>query len=261
MRWLLALALVGCGARPVAHTCEREVGGLATQLRRGAIVWFGEMHGTEESPRFVGDAACQAAKVGHVQLGLEIPHRETALVEQYLRSKGSADDRDALLAGAFWRQHDGRSSRAMADLIERVRVLRGAGAKIDLVLFDGPGNPRDEAMAKLVMKLRDPQAIFVALSGNVHSRRTKGTRWDPELVPTVAHLVAANLPVTTFNVSAAGGTIWACMATDDHEPECREHPNNHDGDGTPWTLGPPRDPAHDGVYFVGATKASFPATR
>jgi hypothetical protein len=138
-------------------------------------------------------------------------------------------------------------------------VLRAAGAPIDIVLYDDPKQGRDEAMAKLVIKLRDPKAIFVALSGNVHSRRKKGTRWDPELVPTVAHLVAAKLPVTTFNVSAAGGTMWACMSGPDEEPQCGEHPNDDRGPGTPWTLGPPTDDAHDGVYFVGATKASFPA--
>lgn len=262
MRLLLVLALAACGGKqPKQHACERPVAGLDAYAKRGAIVWFGEMHGTEESPRFVGDAACQAAKVARVQLGLEIPYGEQPSFDRYLKSKGSEADRKALLDGAFWQQPDGRSSDAMVALVERVRVLRAAGAPIDLVLYDDPIAGRDEAMAKRVMKLRDPEAIFVALSGNVHSRRTKGTRWAPELVPTVAHLVAAKLPVTTFNVSANGGTLWACMSTDDHEPVCGEHPNSNDGDGTPWTLGPARDAAHDGAYFVGATKASYPAKR
>lgn len=273
MKWLLILALVACGGRHVKqHTCDKPIGGLASYLKPGAIVWFGEMHGTEESPRFVGDAACLAAKVAHVQLGLEIPHAEQPAFDRYLKSKGSDADRAALIAGPFWQQADGRSSKAMVALVERVRVLRAAGAPIDVVLYDDPPKMerdgftparevvgRDEAMAKMVMKLRDPKSIFVALSGNVHSRRTKGTPWDPNLVPTVAHLVVAKLPVTTFNVSSAGGTMWVCMGGPDEEPECGEHPNANDGPGTPWTLGPPRDDAHDGVYFVGAIKASFPA--
>ncbi|HEY5926310.1 MAG TPA: hypothetical protein VIV11_31710 [Kofleriaceae bacterium] len=260
MKWLLVAALVACGgARPVKHTCDKPIGGLAAHLQPGAIVWFGEMHGTEESPRFVGDAACLAAKVARVQLGLEIWTNEQARFDRYLASKGGDADRKALLEGPFWQQADGRSSHAMVALLERVRVLRAAGAKIDIVLYDDPIANRDEAMAKRVIALRDPKAIFVALSGNVHSRRTKGTPWDPELVPTVAHLVAAKLPVVTFNVSAAGGSMWACMSTPDHEPNCGEHPNRDDGPGTPWTLGPRRDDAHDGVYFVGPTKPSYPA--
>lgn len=261
MRLLLLVALAACGGRQKTHTCERPIGGLDGYVKPGAIVWFGEMHGTEESPRFVGDAACQAAKRGRVQLGLEIPDTEQPRFDRYLASKGTDADRDALIAGPFWQQADGRSSAAMVALVERVRVLRNAGAKIDIVLFDDPREGRDEAMAKMVMKLRDASSIFVALSGNVHSRRTKDTRWDPDLVPTVAHLVAAKLPVTTFNVSAGGGTMWVCMGGPDEEPSCGEHPNSDDGPGTAWTLGPPRDDAHDGVYFVGPTKASFPTKR
>ena len=261
MKWLLAIALVACGGKQTVkpHACDTPVGGLDAHLKAGAILWFGEMHGTEESPRFVGDVACAAAKVARVQVGLEIWHDEQPRFDAYLASKGTAADRDALIGGRFWQQADGRSSQAVVALVERVRVLRNAGAKIDFVLFDDPIANRDEAMAKLVMKLRDDKAIFVALSGNVHSRKKKGTEWDPNLVPTVAHLVEAKLPVTTFNVSSRGGTMWACMSTPDHEPVCGEHPNADNGPGTPWTLGPPREDAHDGVYFVGETKASYPA--
>jgi len=259
MRWLFVVALAACGGRQAKHTCDKPVIGIEPHLKAGAIVWFGEMHGTEESPRFVGDVACQAAKVARVQLGLEIWKDEQPRFDAYLKSKGTPADRNALVDGPFWQQADGRSSQAMVTLVERVRVLRAAGAAIDIVLYDDPIENRDEAMAKRVIAVRDSKAIFVALSGNVHSRRTNGTQWDPNLVPTVAHLVAAKLPVTTFNVSARGGTLWACMATPDHEPDCGEHPNHDDGPGTPWTLGLPRDDAHDGVYFVGPTKASYPA--
>src|SRR6185503_11177437 len=104
MKWLAILALVACGSRPVKHTCDKPVSGVDAYLKPGAIVWFGEMHGTEESPRFVGDVACQAAKVARVQLGLEIPLGEEPLFERYLKSKGTEADRSALTSGAFWQQ-------------------------------------------------------------------------------------------------------------------------------------------------------------
>lgn len=242
--------LAACGGRDKTIECGKPIAGLP--LRAGNIVWFGEMHGTEESPRFVGDVACQASQVARVQLGLEVPHEEQSRFDRYLASGGSTADREALLAGPFWAQADGRSSKAMVTLVERVRVLRNAGAKIDLVAYDDPVPSRDLAMAEMVIKRRDSHAIFVALSGNLHSRK-KGTF-------TVAHLVERKLPVTTYNVSASGGEFWACMATPDHEPVCGVHPNSDDGGkGAPWTLGPPRDDAHDGVYFVGKTTASPPA--
>ena len=251
---LAILALVGLGAcsNQRGPTCERLIDGLDKHLAAGRIVWFGEMHGTEESPRFIGDAVCLAAKRARVQLGLEVPHTEQALFDRYVQGKA---DRAALLRGPFWEQVDGRTSHAMVGLLDRVRALRKAGAKIELVLFDNPLDNRDEAMAQLVIQRRDAKAIFVGLSGNIHSRKQ---RWR-ELVPLVAHLIAAKLPVTTFNVSSNGGTFWGCVGTDDHEPVCGVHDNHDDGPGKPWTLGPARDNAHDGVYFVGKTTASPPA--
>ncbi|MBA3821273.1 MAG: hypothetical protein H0X17_20485, partial [Deltaproteobacteria bacterium] len=197
------------------------------------------MHGTEESPRFVGDAACQAARLGRVQVGLEITGDEQPRFDRYLRSAGSAADREALVAGSFWSQADGRSSAAMVALIDRVRTLRVAGAAIELVAYDVLSTGRDAAMADAVVKARDASAIFIALSGNVHSRRNKGVPWDAALVPTVAHLVARGLPVTTFLDAPAGGTIAARIATDDHEPTCGVHPNlERAGAAKPRTLGP-----------------------
>lgn len=222
------------------------------------MLWFGEMHGTNESPRFVGDVACHAAHVAPVQLGLEIPIDEQGAIDRYLAGPGGPADRSALLAGSFWRQHDGRSSTAMAALIERVRALRAAGAKISIVAFDAGGADRDASMADLVARVRDPHAIWVALSGNIHSRRTRGLPWNAAFVPTVAHLVERGLAVTNFDVAATGGTFWACLGPDPEHTVCGEHPL-HGKPGTPWTLGPPRDAAHVGTYHVGTTTAAYPA--
>jgi hypothetical protein len=240
---------------------ETPIPGLAPHLQQGHIVWFGEMHGTEESPRFVGDVVCEAARLGRVQLGLEIPDAEQSNLDRYVRGAGLDADRNALIEGAFWGWHDGRGSHAMVALLELVRVSRIAGAAIEVVAYDAAGAADgEEAMADAVVKARDAGAIFVGLSGNVHSRRIKGTSWDPELVPTVAHLVARGLSVMTFNVSSRGGTMWAIMGTRDQEPRCGVHPLSDHGDDAPvWTIGLSGDDAHDGKYYVGRATASHPA--
>ncbi|NVB78030.1 MAG: hypothetical protein HOV81_06510 [Kofleriaceae bacterium] len=237
--------------------CERRLPALVPQLHAGTFVWFGEMHGTEESPRFVGDAVCEAARVARVQLGLEIWRSEQASIDDYLRT----GDRKKLLAGPFWATNDGRSSTGMVELLDRVRALRKKGAKIEVVAYDVPeAKDRDFEMAKAVIQARDALAIYVGLSGNIHSRRTKGTPWNPDLVPMVAHIAEAGPRVVTYDVSASGGEMWACMATPDHEPECGVHPNSDTAKGArPWTLGPAKDASHDGVYYVGVTKAAPPA--
>lgn len=262
-------ALASCNQPPpLGHTalpsqtrrCPRPIDGLDARIKPGAILWFGEVHGTEESPRFVADVACHAAAANRVQVGLEIPQDEQQRIDLYLLSGGGAGDRAALLEGAFWQQHDGRSSTAMVALLEQLRVLRRAGAAIDVIAFDGASEDRDAAMAEHVARTRDPGAVFVGLSGNIHSRRTKGTRWNPELVPTVAHLVARGLAVTTFDVSSNGGTFWACIGTSPTDPPtCGTHESRRQEPGTPWSLGAARDDSHDGVYRVGSVTAAAPA--
>jgi hypothetical protein len=248
-----------------ASSCP-PIAGLDARIKPGAILWFGEVHGTEESPRFVGDVACHAAAAGRVQVGLEIGEDEQPRIDRYLHGGGSAADRAALLEGPFWHHHDGRSSTGMAALLERLRVLRAAGQPIDVVAYDIPSSDtlfagdRDTAMAERVARKRDPATVLVGLSGNIHSRRTKGTRWDPELVPMIAQLVARGLAITTFDVSANGGTFWACISTSPTEPsKCGAHRAGGHEPGEPWTLGPARDASHDGVYHIGPSTAAAPA--
>lgn len=257
------IAVTACAPRkqdtgPILK-CERRLIDLVPQLQAGTFIWFGEMHGTEESPRFVGDAVCEAARIGKVQLGLEIWRSEQASLDDYLKT----GDRKKLLAGPFWATTDGRSSTGMVELLDRVRALRKKGARIEVVAYDVPeAEDRDFAMAKTALSARDALAIYVGLSGNVHSRRTKGTSFNPDLVPMVAHIAEAGPRVVTYDVSASGGEVWACMATADHEPVCGVHPNSDTANGArPWTLGPARDDAHDGVYYVGVTKAAPPAKK
>lgn len=245
------VVLGGCNQRRL--TCPRKIAGLSTNP--GDILWFGETHGTEESPRFVGDVVCQIARLDSVQLGLEIPQDEQMRIHQYLMD----GDRAALIAGPFWSLRDGRSSQAMLSLLDRVREMRERGGRIEVVAFDAGGADRDQAMAKAVSGARNPNGVFVALSGNTHSRKTQrdGT------TPAVAHLVAEKLPVRTHDVVASGGTMWGCVSTDPTaRPACGEHPNGGAGaPGTAWTLGPAGDPSHDATYRVGPTTASPPAKR
>jgi hypothetical protein len=246
-----AVLLSACNGRK-RLTCERPVRNLPTP--RGGILWFGEMHGTEESPKFVGDVACTVARYDRVQLGLEIPQLEQLRINSYLMN----GDRKALLEGAFWKGQDGRASNAMVALLDRIRDLRLRGAKIEVVTYDITDElDRDLAMANAVLAARDEGATWIGLSGNVHSRKTPYPGMPGK--PLVAHLVDKKLPITTYDVSATGGTMWACVSKDGVDAGCGVHPNGNDGGkGKPWTLGPANDPSHDGVYFVGETKASMP---
>ncbi|HTQ81108.1 MAG TPA: hypothetical protein VMM92_14000, partial [Thermoanaerobaculia bacterium] len=103
------------------------IAGLAPLLAPGHGLLLGEVHGTVESPAFLANAVCLALQAGRsVTVALEIPLQEEARFEAYLGSAGSAADRTALLAGAFWQDpyQDGRRSQAMLALLESLRRLR-----------------------------------------------------------------------------------------------------------------------------------------
>src|SRR6185503_3198583 len=112
---VLAVAAVGTSGcrRPQKPRieCKKPV---QLNAEAGSVWWFGEMHGTVESPAFVGDVACAVAQAGHhVQVGLEIWNTEQLAIERFLET----GDRNRLLSGPFCAQHDGRSSTAMVELL------------------------------------------------------------------------------------------------------------------------------------------------
>ena len=96
-------------------------------LRPGTRLLLGETHGNAQTPRFVADLACMAARQGGaVRIGLEIPVEEDARIKGFLASAGTVSDRDALLKGPFWIDsfQDGRRSEAMLDLLQFLRELQ-----------------------------------------------------------------------------------------------------------------------------------------
>src|SRR5215472_10804286 len=164
----LSVAAAGCGtversgpsraADEEPLSCTSPIAGADAVLIPGTLVLFGELHGTTEVPRFIVDLACQAATRGtFVDIGLELPREEQPRIDSFLASAGTTQDVQALLEGQFWQRplQDGRSSRAMVDLLEGIRRLRRSGARIQVFLFDRakPGQNRDADMAKDILEV------------------------------------------------------------------------------------------------------------
>ncbi|HZI15528.1 MAG TPA: hypothetical protein VE153_34470, partial [Myxococcus sp.] len=212
--------------QPPHEACTRSVDGFQPLLRAGATVLIGEQPGTWESPNAVGALACDAAGTGlAVTVGLSIPQTEQKRIEAYLASRGAPPDQDALLKGDFWRkvQQDGRGSRAVMDLIDRMRALRAAGRKVSVVAFDtdmSHGSVRDEKMAKLLLAQRAarPYDVFLVLAGNAHTRLESG--WNDDFVPMSKHLAQADPAVKVLELGYAQGRRWGCDLAPDNSVEC-----------------------------------------
>ncbi len=252
---LLALASTPLFAAP--RTCP-SVAGSAAIVKPGARLIFGEMHGSNETQKLVGDIACSASALGPLRIGLEIPQNEQARIDAFLASQGTAADRKALTGGTFWTRdfQDGRSSVAMLALIDSARALARHGADVKVVAFDvadAATGDRDERMAKALAAAftAETNATFVVLVGNLHARKAP----HPQLKQTfmAQYLVRMKQPVITLNGVYSLGSAWVCT------PTCGPHAIGHGpASARALTLRASSDGAYDGTFVVAPT-FSMPA--
>ncbi|MCP3136775.1 TraB/GumN family protein [Pyxidicoccus xibeiensis] len=255
--------------------CPRKVRGLKELLKPGLMMLIGEQLGSREAPQVVGDLVCQAAEAGQsVALGLSIPRDEQARIDRYLASAGTPTDQDALLEGPFWRRpyQDGRSSRAVFDLIDRVRAMRELGLHVSLVAYDTDevhGSERDAALADVWLKRHAarPEEVLVVLAGNTHVRTVTGTPWDKDFTPMAHHLQKALPELRALELGYAQGKRWGCDLDVWSRLDCRivtaaPEPRVTDTPGlSPYVrLYPsPTEEGYQGLLFVGELSPSRPA--
>lgn len=263
----LLLASTGCRlAQPRAQPCA-TVGNVESVLAPQTVVFFGEMHGTEQSPALVGAVLCHAA-ARHLAatLAVELDNAATGAIEAYLHSTGDSAARAALVANDVWhaRPPDGRTSQAMLELLETTRALVHDGADIRALAFSRSartGAARDSLMAMTVADVAasHPERVVIGLTGNVHSRISVGTSFDSTLRP-MTYLIRARLPdrrVLGLNASYDTGSAWVCMSGA-NDP-CGPHTiKGRMMVPAQSILLSPLQEGYDGLYGVGALTASKP---
>ena len=260
------------------YQCNLEIDGKETILESGNLIIFGEVHGTNEVPEFIGSLACFSAVQGiKVRVGLEIPKQEQSLVNDFLNSSSEPPDTSKLLASEFWTRslQDGRSSLGMLNLLKSIQKLKRAEYPVSVFLFDdldayGQATGfRDSTMATNILSeyAQAPDALFLILTGNVHSRLIPGYPWNPNanFFPMGARIIET-VPITkAFNMSHAGGTAWLC--TGNPSVCAPKELEGTDMGAVPlikWFSDdfPPTkssDAGHDGIFYVGTITASPPA--
>ncbi len=263
---LATVMVMSIGAPIAAQECP-PIDGLGSLLKPSRVLVLGELHGTVESPAFVLDVACHAAAAGlHVVVGLEQMPGGQGDLDRFLFSVGELEYREQLLAGSVWQAgyQDGRASWAMFDLIDGLRRLRSDGASVKVVLFDASGaaggQQRERAMARHLAGVIDesPHAMLIVLTGNRHSRITRGGPGSADYEP-MAYVLRQRLPGTdliSLDVGHGGGTAWICA------PSCGiTGLAGHHGERQ-WAIeidDASRPAGHHGWYHVGRITASKPA--
>lgn len=230
-------------------------------IERARITILGEMHGNETSTMATLALAKDVLDAhGAVTVGVEMPVREQAVLEEYLGSEGSEEDRQKLLASDFWLEDyaDGRSSLAMVEFLEALRQMRQAGQDVEILAFDGATGMRGPEALELEMAEpiiawaeANPERRMVVLVGDFHARLTPVQFGEQTLEPMAIFVVASVDDVVSINLSYDGGTTIArteagleALLLAPHRPAGRRGMRAFGGEGGvyhfEWALEPAR---------------------
>jgi hypothetical protein len=191
------------------------------KVRAYKVIAIGEMHGTQEAPLFTFGLLSLLSKFNaNVLLGLEIDHASQNDIDRFLVSGDLDILRDSLF---FQRKYqDGRSSKAMVELLLNVRKLKN----VKVLCFDPvnveSGQDRDSKMALKIRNYLDSNRPDVALllTGNVHASMSIGMPWDSQYRPMVYELynqtgaTLSQTDILAIKLRYQIGSAWVCMDND-----------------------------------------------
>ncbi len=272
-----------------------EIQGAASLLGQDGLelIVFGELHGMNEAPQFVGDMLCHdIVQNGNTVLALGYSKNMRADIDTYLAEPDEIKALTAILSTDNWSAglQDGRTSQAMFGLITIVKQLQAKGYDAELALFisENNGVARDPNVSRSVYAQRHEKDMadnlikivkanisngkrghVIALVGNVHARRGMGKFTNPPY-----DLMAKFLPeksTLTINNNYTAGTSWNCVGNSEtNEIDCGVHENGSYLADVFKTNGLPNmeralhsfgenKKGYDGYYFIGKSTASLPA--
>lgn len=160
---------------------------------------LGEYHGTVEMPGVAADVICHAAKQGRpLVVAVDLRAEDQPALDRYMKSDGGAEARAALLASPGWKEEGGRTTAAIADLVEATRRIgrkRPASVPVTLVAFDRGPQPetspmREAAMAKALESAaaRKPRSLVIAFTGAGHADQEGFVSRRPPFPAAAGHL-------------------------------------------------------------------------
>jgi hypothetical protein len=281
------------GHQPQSHQvttgCSLPAGWDKVEALKPRFVVFGEMHGTQQAPAFVGALACALASQGErVLVAVEHSSSEDQAFQQAWQLP-HPKFAPALKQAGWKNRQDGVGSEAMFDLIVRLHRLASEGRSIKIVAFNGAKDeeqskrfsqltgqgPHEAAQAENIrIAAKQDYDHVLVLVGNIHAQKRIVERPDFTFEPMVMHLGDPKT-IVTLNMATAGGTAWNCQTRPGLLPKnikpiaslivCGSYPLRSDADlnhtpfiALPALPGTGADPAYDGVFWLGPVNASAP---
>ncbi len=240
------------------------------QVLGGSGVFLGDMHGSRETPTFLGDLSCHVMNTGRaLVVAMEYDAADQAVLDRFLVIADEKQATSLLTSTRFWTGNkDGRASPGLRDALLSIRRHARAGAQVRLVGYDGlsaTAEGRDSASAAHIRRIRsrDTGNVFwIVFGGNVHARKTKGLS-GPGVPPGYEnreHLgyLIRDWGLVHLDAMYRGGSMWMCSGRDcavtpmGGDPACRDCPP------TAVIRLTRSNPAYDGYYDVGRLTPSPP---
>ena len=250
-----------------ADSVCKQIPGAAQLWSKSSInwIWVGEMHGSNESPAAFANLVCTALESGRrVSVALERPTTEQPALQAMLTSAKLPEAEKEVLRQPGWQASpDGRSSKAMLQLMVSLRELCRRYPSLQVYAVDGPSytaapGSRDEAIGKsvLALKAKDEKALLFVLTGNAHAMRAPVFGY-----PTAAMVLPENEMITLELTNQKGSQTWVSTSIG-----CGPQKSGLDDKDTTRPYGIYLDPSLspigkvDGIFALGAPlTASSPA--
>jgi hypothetical protein len=267
---LTALALLQCTQRASQPIACGSIDGVE-QVFDTPGVFIGDMHGSMESPRFLGDLACHVMNTGRpLVVAMEYDSADQPVLDRFLDTASEQRASRLLTDTPHWKgNRDGRASSAMRDALLSIWRHARAGAQVELVAYDGKSKSvedRDSSSAAFITEKRTadgPAPFWIVFGGNVHARTIRGLT-GPGVPPGYESLEPLGYLIRDWglihlNAGYWGGASWGCRGGPDgcgiiqHGPPCTPNCPRH-----PAIRLAGMHPAYDGVYEVGALTPSPP---
>lgn len=260
--------LTAPGGEPAAAQagprCGRWVVGLDAALAGKRILVLAGGQGTAETPRFVGDVACQLGKRGPVLLAFGWPRKHASTVNLMLGGSSSAESR--LRDDAMWSDERvvsaGFATQAMWELMVQLEAWRAAGLELKVATFgpdpvDKEENPYYDEDSE---QYYQPQALREALRKHPDGTVVLWLDADQGASQSKGGGGTLGARLEEMDFTFAGYLLDEVAATSDTSATKGAAPAAPAAPGAsaaPWSLEPrPELEGYHGIFRLGATTQS-----
>ena len=265
----------------VSKSCAEPEGWSAIAARAPDFVVFGELHGTQEAPRFLGSLACSLARDRkRILIAIEFNFQDNeALHSAWATDRATFETR--LLEAGAWGRQDGVASEAMYSMLANLHRLHAIGYPIEIAAINGAANPEQRAKYAHLPGQGPHEAIqaeniasfartgkfdhVLILVGNLHAQKNS-RMLDGAVVDPMAKRLEHYGKVISLDIKHGGGFAWGCRRSTSQELECSQFAVGQTSDLTRAPFISLNDDinsesasaAFDGSYWLGPITSSPP---